>query len=518
MQLIASQVPTLFAGGSKAITVNKTGEWRFLTPFKMNRLSPCRQGCLLDGEIPAWLEAVKQKKWAEAWEIMSRYNPFPAITGYVCFNPCEQNCNRTQLDQGINIRAVEKAIGLWRLGHYQPPERNKEVKKEIAIVGSGPAGLSCAYYLSSAGYGVTIYERSAVIGGMLALGIPEYRLPRDILRRELAILKAEGIIFKTNSALGKDFQLDDLYKQHEQVFLATGAWLARKSNIPGAESRYVYNALDFLCQYNQSRIPEVGKTVVVIGGGNAAIDSARSALRIAGVQHVVLIYRRSRPEMPADQHEIDLAEQEGVEFIFNALPREIIKTEERIIGVRVDYCRTEKEGLFVDRDRSFIKDCQSVIMALGQVPDLAGLGTINSSQNIFAGGDLVSGPATVAEAIKAGRCAAEAIKNIDEKSKDLSFQANYGDPVTFEYLNLAARNNLDLKQRDDNPVAEAERCLGCGTCNSCGICYLYCPDLAVVIANGRFEFNLDYCKGCGICVNECPARALEMKEEPANDF
>jgi NADPH-dependent glutamate synthase beta subunit-like oxidoreductase/Pyruvate/2-oxoacid:ferredoxin oxidoreductase delta subunit len=518
LQLTAKQESNLYAGGSEAISVNKTGEWRFLTPFRSSRLSPCRQSCLLDGEIPAWLEAVKQKKWAEAWEIMSLYNPFPAITGYVCFSPCHESCNRGQLDQGIDIRSVEKAIGMWRLEHYQPPERKDEAKKKVAIVGSGPAGLSCAYYLAEAGYRVTVFERSAKIGGMLALGIPEYRLPRDILTRELAILKAEGIDFQTNKVLGEDFQLDDLFSHYDQVFLATGAWLARESGIAGVDNSCVYNALDFLCQYNRGEAPDVGKTVVVVGGGNAAIDSARSALRIKGVQHVAIVYRRSRLEMPADQHEVDLAEKEGVELLFNALPREVITREDRVIGVKIDYCRTEKQGLVVDRNKSFLKDCDFVIMALGQIPDLMAFGNLNEEQIVFAGGDLISGPATVPEAIKAGRYAAEAIRSVYEEPKELNNLDDNSAAVSFENLNLAAKNNLELKQRNENPVTEAERCLGCGTCNSCGICYLFCPDLAVAIVNGRFEFNLDYCKGCGICVNECPARALEMKGGSANDL
>jgi 2-oxoacid:acceptor oxidoreductase delta subunit (pyruvate/2-ketoisovalerate family) len=512
LQLIENRKNNTFACGTEPISINKTGEWRFLTPERAVRISPCRQNCLLEGEIPSWLGAVKKGNWSEAWMIMRSYNPFPAITGYVCFSPCHDSCNRGQLDQGINIRAVEKAIGEWRLDHYEPSARpDSSQQKKIAIVGSGPAGLSCAYYLTEAGYGVTVYERSDQIGGMLALGIPEYRLPRNILARELAILKAEGVSFYTNKALGTDFQLEDLYGEYDQVYLATGAWLPRMSGIPGERSSSVYNALDFLDRFNKGIAPALGKTVVVVGGGNAALDSARSALRVDGVHHVILIYRRSRLEMPADQNEVALAESEGVEIIFNYLPQEILTEREKITAIKIAYCRTDRRGLLVDNSKSYLKECDSVIMALGQTPDYLPLGTLSETKKIYAGGDLISGPATVPDAIMAGRLSAMAIRSVYEELPVSGLKMKDEKAVTFEELNLAAINSLALKQREENPVLEAERCLGCGTCNSCGICYLFCPDLAVDLINGRFEFNLDYCKGCGICVNECPARALAME-------
>jgi len=500
-----------YACGATAISVNKTGEWRFLTPERQIRMSPCRQGCLLQGEVPSWLDAVKRDRWEEAWQIMSRKNPFPALTGHVCFNPCQENCNRDQLDQGIAIRDVEKAIGQWRLNNYHPSKAIIEVQKKIAVIGSGPAGLSCAFYLTQAGYAVTVFERSAHIGGMLTLGIPEYRLPRKILKEELEILSSEGVVFKTNSNLGNDFDLNDLFAEFDQVFLATGAWIPRMSSIPGEESKAVYNALDFLSNYNTGVSQVLGSTVVVVGGGNAAIDSARSALRVNGVHHVTLLYRRSRLEMPADQSEVEAAEREGVELIFNVLPRRIDQTDVRVKGVTVDHSRTDRNGLLVDSSNSFYRECDSVIMALGQIADYSALGNIKSAKAIFAGGDLTSGPSTVPEAIRAGRLAAMAIRTVYENLPEAELEMLIGEAVSFEELNLAAKVNLELQQKESDPQREAERCLGCGTCNSCGICYLFCPDVAVDQVNGKFEFNLDYCKGCGICAKECPSQALVMK-------
>jgi NADPH-dependent glutamate synthase beta subunit-like oxidoreductase/Pyruvate/2-oxoacid:ferredoxin oxidoreductase delta subunit len=497
--------------GREPSLANKTGEWRFMTPEKGFRISPCRHSCLLEGEIPLWLDAVKKEDWADAWQIMSRYNPFPALTGHVCFHPCTDNCNRGQLDQEIDIPGVEKAVGEWRFKNYQPPAVPKAVKEEIAVVGSGPAGLSCAYYLSAAGYQVTVFERARQVGGMLALGIPEYRLPRSVLKQEIDILRQEGIRFVTDCLIGRDIQLSELYNDFSQVFLATGAWLPRQSAVEGADCQNVWNALDFLSLVNSDEAPALSDSVVVIGGGNAAIDSARTALRLSGVNHVTLIYRRSRAEMPAEQAEVEAAEREGIELIFNALPREFERKAEKIDSVLLDHCKTDRHGLKVDCSRSFKKDCGSVIMALGQEPDYSVFGSLEGAHRLFAGGDLASGPATVPEAIKAGRLAALSIIALNEGLPGPELAAPTGKPVAFEELNLEASFSLELLQSSTDPVSEAERCLGCGTCNSCGVCYLFCPDLAVERVSGYYELNLDYCKGCGICVRECPAQALVME-------
>ncbi len=502
-----------YSRGYKPSSLNKTGGWRLVAPEKLKRLSPCRNDCLLEAEVPDWIESVRGGRWEEAWQIMSRTNPFPAITGHVCFSPCLENCNRGRLDQELDIPSVERAIGRWRFENYRPRKGIKALKDPVAVVGSGPAGLSCAYYLAAEGYRVTVFERSSVPGGMLALGIPEYRLPREILLQEISILEEENINFATNRALGEDVNLSELVAEFREVFLATGAWLPREENLPGSDQKGVYHALDFLSMINTRQPPALKDPVVVIGGGNAAVDSARCALRMNGINHVSLVYRRSRAEMPAHSAEVEAAEREGVELTFNANPErmEVESGTEQVAGVVFNFSKTNRQGLIIDKTRTFKKNCGTVILALGQEPDYSVFDNLDRDTTLFAGGDMVSGPATVTEAIRAGRLGARSIMaRIENRPVPEIFRFSE-QPVTFEELNLIARPDLELQDRQKDPVVEAGRCLGCGTCNSCGVCYLFCPDMAVDRVNNSFELDLDYCKGCGICVVECPARALAME-------
>ncbi len=489
---------------------NKTGDWRLLTPVPAGRSSPCREGCLLDGEIPLWLEAVRGGRWAEAWEIMRRMNPFPAITGYVCFHPCTDECNRRQLDQEINIPAVERAVGLWRHQNYRPEAKPHAVRGRVAVVGSGPAGLSCAYYLNGEGYRVTILEQAPAAGGLLTFGIPHYRLPREILHRELEILQESGINLVLNCSLGRDVNPAQLYEEYDQVFLATGAGVSRIPSLAGADLSGVWNALDFLSRINIDRTVPIKGPVAVVGGGNAAVDAARSALRLKGISRVTILYRRGKEEMPADPHEVEAAAAEGVEFVFNVTPREITGRES-VEKVSLNRSRTLGEELVIDPDNFSSHKCNTLIFAVGQEPDLSVFGQLPQRHAIFAGGDLISGPATVPEAIKAGRMAAAAIAAHLEGKTYADERPPSGKAVKFEELHLTSGAGSLPGGRRENPAEEAERCLGCGTCNACGNCYLFCPDVAVLVEQGQYTFDLDFCKGCGICARECPARALIME-------
>ncbi len=507
-----------YSRGDRPATSAKTGDWRFLTPNRIYRPSPCRIDCPLGGEIPAWLEAVKRERFDEAWRILRRSNPFPAITGTVCFHPCTDNCNRGLLDESIAIRDVEKALGEWRQQHYRPPAGPPEPPpaaggSSLAVIGSGPAGLSCAYYASRAGIRVTIFERAPLYGGLLALGIPEYRLPRHLLTREIDILKEEGIIFQSGAAAGGPLPLKELKKEFDLLFLATGAQKERPLQIPGAAAPGVLSAYDFLRRINLNEPVHLADPVLVIGGGNAAIDAARVALRRRGITAVKIIYRRSRAEMPATADEVEAAEKEGVQLHFNLAPEALRLDGEAL--TKALFQRTETAGgqirVLPGERRSF--PCGTLIHALGQEPDWDALGSLPGGSDFYAGGDLVSGPATVPAAIQAGRlAAAEIVERLQGSWGAGEVQPlNGAKAVTFEELNLAALPNAHLSQRLSDPVAEAGRCLGCGTCFSCGLCALYCPDLAMKWRQERYDVDLDYCKGCGICARECPARVLVME-------
>ncbi len=492
-------------------TVNQTGEWRLLTPTRQERISPCRQGCPLGGEIPAWLNAIKRDCWDEAWEIMQRKNPFPAITGQVCFHPCTAACNRRSLDEAINIPAVERALGLWKLQHYRPAAPPRRVEGNVAVVGSGPAGLSCAYYLNRAGCRVTVIEKAPVAGGLLALGIPSYRLPREILQQEMQLLQEEGIHFVLNCSVGRDLDASRLYDDYDGVFFATGASLSRVPSLPGANLNGVWSALKFLQQVNLGRSLEIESPVAVVGGGNAAIDAARSALRIKGIDRVTVLYRRAKEEMPADPEEVEAAAAEGVQFVFNAAPRELRGERGRLVEAIFSRSHTAGKKLIINKAAELGIHCKTLIFAIGQERDLSVFGQLPREVHLYAGGDLISGPATVPHAIQAGRIAAAAIAAQLQGGPGPDLAPPQSGAVTFEELHRAGWPSPAAQGRREAPSAEAERCLGCGTCNSCGLCYLFCPDLAVTVEQGRYLFDLNFCKGCGICARECPARALMME-------
>lgn len=504
-----------YACGDRPSLANKTGDWRFLTPAAAGRLSPCRQACLLDSEIPVWLEAVKRESWDEAWQITRKKNPFPGITGHVCFHPCAENCNRLQLDEGIDIRGVERAVGRWRMENYRPPKGPRVIRGRVAVVGSGPAGLSCAWYLNHAGFRVAVFEREAVAGGLLALGIPAYRLPREVLQRELQMLEEDGVSFEFNCGLGQSFNLDELAAEYDAVFLATGALKTRPPALEGIESEGVWSAIDFLKRFNLGSPPAVSGPVVVIGGGNAAVDAARTAASIVGAAGVRIVYRRSREEMPASPEEIGHAEAEGIGFMFNVLPAVARTAGGRITGLVLERSESAEPGgaVIVKKGETLEIGCCSLIYATGQEPDHSVFGKTVTGYRLFAGGDLVSGPATVPEAISAGRIAAAAIAGrlAGAAVPGGTDKENTEKAVSFEELRLHALPSAQMTRREDDPSAEASRCLGCGSCISCGICDLFCPDLSVRHEEGRYTVNLDYCKGCGICAYECPSRALVME-------
>ncbi|MGI6307096.1 MAG: FAD-dependent oxidoreductase [Dethiobacteria bacterium] len=537
--------------------VNKTGSWRFLTPVRRENNSPCRLLCPLENGIPRWMNKIREGDWQGAWQIMQEYNPFPAITGYVCYRFCQEKCHRGLWDEPVAIREVEKAIGLWRHKNYRPGGTGLNGRgkipgsKKVAIVGSGPAGLSCAYYLRRQGAAVTVFEKMPLAGGLLATGIPEYRLPRSVLKKELEILEAEGIVFKTGLEVGRDVSLPELQDQFDAILLAVGAQQSRWLRIKGEELPGVAGALEILRDIHLGRRKEIAGRVVVVGGGNAAVDAACMA-RLQGAREVNLLYRRSREEMPAHPDEIKVAAEAGVNFIFQTVLQEICGggQVQKVRAVRAAPSR-RGERLQVLPETAFELECDLLIVAAGQdsnLPELSsslqnlplkekgeGLarGCLNEESSMFAAGDALTGPASVAAAIFGGRKAAllllRALGEQPETSAAVPpMQYSGGLPETsIAVPGIAAplHGPQEAVRYDDlnsylyprqgrlaAPQQEAGRCFSCGTCSRCGVCWVFCPEPAVEESDGDFQILLDYCKGCGICAAECPAGALVMEE------
>ncbi len=521
---------------------NKTGAWRFTHPEIQEKCAPCRAGCALKSDVPEWMEKIKQNDFKAAWQIIQEYNPFPIITGYVCYHNCESNCNRGSWDESVAIKEIEKSIGYWRQKNEPEVAIGRALNKKVAIIGSGPAGLSCAYYLRKLGCKVTVYEQSAVPGGMLALCIPDYRLPKGVLRAEIEFLQKLGVEIKTEVTVGETITMDELQNSNDAVFIAVGAQKGILPDVPGTDKIGVYEAVDFLKAANMNQLLNVTKKVAVLGGGNTAIDAARMAIRL-GAEDVTIIYRRSREEMPAHEKEIEVALNEGVTLLEQAMPLEFTGSE-RVSGVK--YVKTQTQG----RDKPIVTvegsealfEAGTVITATGQVADLDFLnpslvtpeGTVatdnyvtTGEKGVFAGGDVTTGPNTVTDAIYWGRCAADAIRHYLEgytreetaEYMEEMFQEEENlerATVSLEDLNTNYfyKHNRFLSSTSNSINAlrmEVDRCFSCGTCNNCGICWIFCPDMSIFKDGAeKSEVNYDYCKGCGICAYECPRGVIEM--------
>lgn len=526
-------------------TVNKTGLWRFLTPVRREKFSPCRLLCPLENGIPLWMNKVRGGDWQGAWQIMQEYNPFPAITGYVCYRFCEEKCHRGLWDEPVAISEVEKAIGFWRHKNYRPGEKGEpggqgrmRRGKKVAIVGSGPAGLSCAYYLQLQGVAVTVFEKLPLAGGLLATGIPEYRLPRSVLKKELEILEAEGIIFQTGLEVGQEISLSELQDDFDAVLLTVGAQQSRRLRIRGEGLPGVTGALEFLRDIHLGKPKRMAEQVVVVGGGNAAVDAACMA-RLQGAREVTLLYRRSREEMPAHPEEIKAAAGAGVKFVFQTVLQEICGggRVQKVRALRVAPSR-RGEHLQVLPAPAYDLQCDLLVVAAGQesglselasslqtlpvieegVGDEAAYGCLNEEKIVLVAGDALTGPASVAAAIFSGRKAALMLLRAlgiypePEDIPGIAFPLQGQEKaVGFDLLNPVL---YPRQGRLATAKQEAGRCFSCGTCSHCGVCWVFCPEPAIEELNSDFRILLDYCKGCGICVTECPAGVLALEEVP----
>lgn len=528
-------------GEAISLLTSKTGTWRSVRPVLIESMAPCSQACPGRIRIREYLDLLGEGKVTEAAGLLMEDNPLAAITGRVCPCFCEPDCHRGEFDQPIAIKPLERLLGDYGLRQGFSRLALPAKRERVAIIGSGPAGLSAAYYLARHGYQVTIFEALPVAGGMLYWGVPEYRLPKEIVAEEIEAIKSLGVEIRTNVAIGQGVTLNDLLS-YEAVLIAIGAQNDLKLNVLGEDADGVIPGVKFLRRANSGDEVKVGNRVCVIGGGNTAIDSARMAARL-GAGQVAILYRRSRAEMPAVAEEVEAALGEGIEIQFLVAPTEVVVRDGKVNGLR---CLRMELGEPDDTGRrkpipipgsEFNVVADTVIVAIGQVPDLFFLngsgveiapeGTIMANPDtlatnrpkIFVAGDVQTGPATVIEAVAAGKRAALGINAWLTESKLVLPES--APVVKYEDLNVSyfkhePRSELsetELEALKNAAIAEARRCFHCGRCNVCNTCWFLCPDGAVLSKNGEIQFDYDYCKGCGVCAEECPRGAVVMEEE-----
>ncbi len=522
----------------------KTGAWRSVRPVVAKRTAPCTADCPAGIDIPAYLDDLREGRVDEAIDMFLRRNPFPRITGRVCPHFCEQGCSLAVAadEEPVSIRSLERWLGDATAN--QPYRYETEpTGKKVAVVGAGPAGLSAAFYLRRSGHQVTVFERRDHAGGVLRYGIPEYRLPRAIVAEEVSRLEGMGIEIQTNMALGTDLTLEDLEAAYAAVFLATGAGKHRRSHIKGES--LVEPGLPFLEAANRGAVTAPGERCAVIGGGNTAIDVARTLRRLGAWP--TILYRRTRAEMPAMDEEYERARAEKVQFEWLVSPKEVKKTDSELrlildtmrLGEPDESGRPRPEPTGVTRELRF----DIIFAAVGEMAEVEpfperirdGQGWLDVSERgatrdpkIFAGGDLATGPASVIQAIAAGRIAARAIDEQlgfthlwpVEEPVDTVKPAEVN-PTYMPHHDRADDHEVEVVTRfdeettsltDAEAAAEMERCLSCGHCNRCGTCFVFCPDGAIIWEDGP-RIDHEFCKGCGICVVECPGQVMVLVNE-----
>lgn len=515
------------------VAFNKTGTWRSVRPIYEEKLPPCNHSCPAGTDVRGFLDLVAKGKILDAWNLINNTNPLPGTCGKVCPHPCEQSCNRGKFDEALSIREVERFLGEEAIKNGWLLRRIADDKDEkIGIIGAGPSGLSCGYQLARRGYKVTIFDALPKPGGMMLSGIPEYRLPRRILNSEIERIKNVGVEIKTNTPIKS---LDYLFKEgYQAIFLGLGAHQGLKLGIEGEDLPCVVDSVEFLRHANLGEKVNVGERVGVIGGGNVAIDAARMSLRL-GAKKVTIFYRRSRAEMPAYPEEIEDAIKEGVEIVYLAAPSKVIRDNNtlKLECARMQLGEPDASGRprpMPVKGSEFITELDTLLVAIGQQPEVStelgvefDRGNLikvdtemkTSREAVFAGGDSVTQPATVAQAIAAGNQAAMSIDSYLQ-GRLLALPAKPAHVLDFQELNLNyVKHQARLNQINDTTIAveEAKRCLSCGHCNLCGNCWLFCPDIAVKLVNEHYEIDYDYCKGCGICSHECPCSFISMVEE-----
>ena len=534
---------TLNPGSSLA---NKTGSWRTERPVYVDRLPPCNSTCPAGEDIQGWLFHAESGNYEAAWRHLTRDNPFPAIMGRVCYHTCEGACNRGKIDEAVGINSVERFLGdeaLKKGWRFAAPAA--ETGKQVLVVGAGPSGMSAAYHLRRLGHRVTVVEAGPFMGGMMRFGIPKYRLPRDVLDGEMERIVDMGVQVHLGS------KVDDIVATmkegaYDAAFLAVGAHIAKRAYIPAKDSSHILDAVSVLRSMEGKEQPMLGRRVVVYGGGNTAIDMARTAKRL-GATEAIIVYRRTREKMPALDFEVEEALQEGVMVKWLSTIKQsgedgVLTIEKMLLDAKGnpqptgEFETLEADSLVLalgqDVDMSLLDGVPGLVMNDGVVQvDPATMMT--GHPGLFAGGDMVPADRNVTVAVGHGKKAARHIDawlrgtRLEPVPKHAPATLDRMNPWYYSDAPKTVRPQLDLARRtssfdevqggltEDNALFEARRCMSCGNCFECDNCYGVCPDNSVIkLGTGKgFDFNYDYCKGCGMCAAECPCGAIDMVPE-----
>ena len=526
-------------------TTGRVAPVRSRRPIYLDMLPPCNAGCPAGENIQEWLRLIKAGQHEAAWRQLTADNPFPAIHGRVCYHPCETACNRKDLDAAVSIHSVERYLGdlaLERGWRFETPSRDSG--RRVLIIGAGPSGLSAAYHLRRLGHEVEIHDSADAPGGMMRYGIPEYRLPRDVLDAEVARITDMGVVIRNNTPV-TDLLATQVAGRFDAVFVAIGAHLSKRVDIPSADATRMVDAVSFLRDVAKGERPVIGRRVAVYGGGNTAMDAARVARRL-GAEESVIVYRRTVEQMPAHTEERESAEQEGVRM--NWL-RTITEMGEEDLTVEI--MELDEEGRAHGTGRFEKLAADTVILAVGQEADTGFLHAIpgmifdrdvvrvdpetlmTDVPGIFAGGDMVPSERTVTVGVGHGKKAARCIDkwlNLDVTPRDPKHPLVHLDQMNLWYFGGHTRR-VQAEQAPETRVSdfgeivaglspkeaefEARRCLSCGNCFECDGCYGACPEDAVIKLGpgNRYRFDYERCTGCATCYEQCPVHAIEMIPE-----